>query len=125
MGRKKRKTTIGGIFLFLLSGLLALLNTESVFAAPEPPSEPDRYTSIIVEYTTYEWWLLEWEDSEIVCEMNIEHEYKPTLDEVYIDCGEALYTAWLEQEACPPEIISRKPTECPGYYLHFSSSLPK
>ena len=125
MGRKKRKTTIGGIFLFLLSGLLALLNTESVFAAPEPPSDPDRFTSIVVEYTSYEWWLLRWEDNEVVCEMNIEHEDKPTLDEVYIDCGEALYTAWLEQEACPPEVISRKPAECPGYYLHHSSSTPK
>ncbi len=125
MGRKKSKTKLGGIFLFALSGLLALLNTESVFAAPEPPSEPDRYTSVVVEYTSYKWWLLRWEDSEVVCEMNIEHEGKPTLDEVYIDCGEALYTAWLEQEACPPEIISRKPTECPGYYLHYSSSIPK
>ena len=125
MERKKRKSRRMGIFLFVLSWSLALLNTEGVFAAPTPPHEPDRYTSIVVEYTTYEWWLLRWEDNELVCEINIEHDDKPTLDEVYVDCGQDLYRAWTEQDACSPEILNHKPAECPGYYLHFSSSETK
>lgn len=125
MVAKRRKARIGGIFLFLLSWLAAMLNTGSALAASDPPPEPDRYTSITIDYTTYEWWLLQWEDSEIVCEINIEHEDLPTLGEVYVDCGEDLYTAWVEQNACPLEIISKDPTECPGYYMHLASSMPK
>ena len=122
---KKGKARIGGVFLFLLSWFAAMLNTGKALAAPDPPPGPDRYTSITVEYTSYEWWLLRWEDSEIVCEINIEHEDLPTLDEVYVDCGEDLYTAWVEQNACPLEILSKTPSDCPGYYLHFASSMPK
>lgn len=125
MRTKKRKTHLVGFFLFLLMGALALLNTKSVFAAPDPPPKPDRYTAITIEYTNYEWWLLRWEDNELVCEITIEHENLPTLSEVYVNCGKDIYNAWIAQDACPSEIMTKTPTECPGYYLHFISSIPK
>ncbi len=125
MNIKKRKSHLVGIIFSVLIGTLALLNTENVFAAPNPPPKPDRYTSITVEYTSYEWWLLRWSDSELICEITIEHEGLPTPNEVYVNCGEDVYDAWMEQDTCPPEILSQNPEECPGYYLHFISGTPK
>ncbi|MBT7783563.1 MAG: hypothetical protein HN741_11655, partial [Anaerolineae bacterium] len=125
MRKEKGKLYLKGIILSILFGSLSLFNTESVFATPDPPPKPDRYTTITVEYITYEWWLMRWEDSELVCKIIIEHEDLPSLNEVYVDCGEDLYNAWIEQDACPFEIISQTPVNCPGYYLHFASSTPR
>ena len=122
---KKRKKHIKGFLTLLLAGIILTLNVGNVFAAPDPPPGPDRFTSIVVDYTTYEWWLLRWANSELVCEINIEHEGLPTLGEVYVDCGETLYTDWVKQDACPIEILSENPSDCPGYYLYFNSSMPK
>ncbi|RLD01320.1 MAG: hypothetical protein DRI32_09535 [Chloroflexi bacterium] len=124
MGRKKRKIQTRGIYIFLLIWSFTIFNTGSVSAAPNPPG-PDRFTAITVEYTSYEWWLLRWGNSEVVCEINIEHEGLPTLGEVYVDCGETLYTAWIEQEACPVDIYKEDSSQCPGYYLHFNTSTLK
>lgn len=121
---QKRRAHSGVVFIFLLSWFAAMLSTGSASAASETPPGPDRFTYISEDYTTYQWWLLRWEDSEIVCETNIGHEGLPTLDEVYVDCGEDLYIAWVEQNACPAEIINRTPSECPGYYMHLASSVP-
>ncbi len=121
---KEKRIQIWGIFLFLLTWTLAILNSESVSAAPNNPPGPDRYAAITIDYTAYKWWLLRWSDGEILCELEIDHEGLPSLDEVYIDCGKDLYTAWAEQEACPPIIIKENPTECPGYYLHLVSETP-
>jgi len=97
---------------------------QSVFAAPNNPPGPDRYTAITVEYTAYEWWLLRWSDGEIVCELKTDHEGLPTLSEIYINCGKNLYTAWVEQEACPPITLKKDSSQCPGYYLHLISEKP-
>ena len=124
MFAEKRKTLIVGISIFLLTWVLAIVNTGSVSAAPAPPG-PDRFTAITVDYTSYTWWLLSWANSELICEITIEHEDLPTLGEIYVDCGENLYTVWIEQEACPLDILSQNASNCPGYYLHLASSMPK
>ena len=121
---QKRRVNSGVVFVFLLSWFAAMLSTGSASAASDIPPGPDRFTYISENYTNYQWWLLRWEDSEIVCEINIEHEDLPTLDEVYVDCGEDLYTAWVNQNACPVEILQHSPEECPGYYMHLASSAP-
>ena len=122
---RKRTPKPAGIILSLLLGVLALVNTESVFAAPNPPPEPDRYTAITVEYTSYEWWLLRWADSELICVITVEHEGLPTPNEVYVSCGEDVYDVWIAYDTCPAEILSEDPAECPGFYLHLVSSTPK
>jgi len=124
MGKRKRYTHVGGTFIFLLTWLFATFNTGSVSAAPNIPPGPDRYTAIPVEYTKYTWWLLSWANSELICELTVEHEGVPTLDEIYVKCGSPVYTAWLEQDACPNEIFYEDPKECPGYYLHLASTMP-
>ncbi len=125
MGKHTQHARIWGAFLFLLGCLAATLKTGSVFAAPhnQPPG-PDRYTAVTVRYTAYEWWLTRWADNQVVCTITVEHEGQPAPGEIYIDCGTTLYEEWLEQLPCPAETLRDDPSACPGYYLHFVSSMP-
>ncbi len=125
MGRHIRRKYTLGVFLFLLGWAASLLNAGSVSAAAsESPPGPDRYIAVPVQYTIYEWWLLSWDDNQTVCVITTEHEGLPTLGEIYVDCGEYVYDAWMEQPPCPPEIYSDDPSTCPGYYIHLASSTP-
>ena len=111
--------------LFLLLVIIAIITQAgSVSAAPSTPAGPDRYTYVPVDYITYEWWMMTWEENELVCNITIEHEGLPLYSEVYIDCGEGLANAWLEQENCPPDIYRDHPNQCQGYYMHLLSSEP-
>ncbi len=103
--------------------LITLLGTATappsgLAAAPNPPPGPDRFTVITVEYTAHTWWMATWRGSEVVCSIIVDHEGPPTPDEVYWDCGEILYTEWIEQDPC----IKKKSTTCEGYYIYRSSS---
>lgn len=119
--KNKHKHAVG-IILLLLSWAFALTQTRNVSAASNTPAGPDRFTYIPVDYITYQWWMLTWADSELVCKLNIEHEGLPTLSEVYVECGEGLSAAWFEQEVCTPDIYSNNTSDCPGYYWHLASS---
>ena len=125
MHTKKRYTQVWGTLILLLIWLLVAFNAGSVFAAPNIPPGPDRYTAITVDYSTYTWWIMSWANSELICEVNIEHDGLPTLGDVYVDCGEGLYNAWVEQDACPDEIFYTNTNACPGYYLYLVTSTPK
>ncbi len=124
MAFTKHELKIGGAILFLLSGLLVLTQAGRVLAAPNSPTGPDRYTYTYVDYTIYKWWMMAWEDGELVCEINTEHEGIPTPWDVYVDCGEGLSAAWAEQEACPTGFVINDPSQCPGYFVYVASSIP-
>ncbi len=88
--------------LFLLIGALILIAQVGLFSAgTNEPAGPDRYTYAPQDYTEYTWWMMTWAESELVCEIVVEHEGMPYYSEVYVDCGEGLADAWLEQENCP------------------------
>ena len=121
---KKLIYTQRGIFL-LLSVVLIMTQAGSVSATPNTPTGPDRYTYAPVDYMSYTWWMMTWADNELVCEISIEHEGLPLYSEVYVDCGEGLANAWLEQANCPPDLYHDHPSQCPGYYLHLAESETK
>lgn len=79
-----------------------------------------RETSIVVTFTNYEWWLLRWSNSQIVCRIFIDHEGLPTLNDIYYDCSEAVYDAWTATKACDFNL----PELCTGLYLFYVSSQP-
>jgi hypothetical protein len=83
----------------------------------EPPG-PDRATLVTVDYTSYNWWLANWEDNSVACELYIDHEGLPTYNEIYKACGEELYQSWAFTKPCDPS------SDCEGYYLHFVASAP-
>ncbi len=55
---------------------------------------PERKTTIIVPYTEYEWWLINWSDNTVRCRMLTSHDGLPTLDEVGAYCGQELVNEW-------------------------------
>lgn len=95
-----------------------------VQAAPAPvntPPGPDRFTSITLDITLYEWWMIAWKDNNIYCALYVDHEGLPTDNELSWACDEQVYKEWKAYSApCAAEKIR----DCPGYYLQNVSSKP-
>lgn len=85
-----------------------------VHAAAEAPSGPDRYTTIRVDITLHEWWLIAWKDNNVYCSFYADHEGLPNSNDILSACGEQLFAEWQAYSApCSQQEISA----CPGYYL--------
>lgn len=110
--------------LILLAGLIwglmmfLFIQAGSVHAAtPTPlatPSGPDRYTTMTVNITLHEWWLVDWQNNDIHCSFWADHEGLPYDTDVYEACGADLYNDWKDNsKPCSESDI----TNCTGYYL--------
>ncbi len=105
--------------LLTLSLLLALAG--SAFAAlslgaaapSQTPPGPDRFAVVTVEYVKYFWWMIEWDRSDVICKLEVDHEGMPTPGDVYVDCDRKIYDIWVEQEPC----IQLDTTLCKGFYV--------
>jgi hypothetical protein len=106
------------LLLFLVSAFA--FGTRGVSAAGEQPPGPDRFTVITQDYTSYKWWLSNWEDNKVACAIKVDHDGLPTGGEIYTDCGKDLYAKWLATNPCPQS--ETDPKNCVGYYLHFVKS---
>lgn len=104
--------------LFFIVTLLLAARPQSAGLA-DPPT-PARQETLQVRYTAYTWWLLAWEDSELLCTVTVDHQGLPTLAEIGQDCDEDTFDSWVETGAC--EVIETDPSACPGLYLHFQGS---
>jgi hypothetical protein len=104
---------------FLVAGAALLSATSAGFAAPAIPPGPDRSKITIVQYTAYEWLLVTFKGNHVVCKISVDHEGKPTITEVYIDCGDKLTNAWIAQKPC---LDASKSNQCDGYYIYFTGS---
>jgi hypothetical protein len=110
------------VFLFLV---IILIKTGSVRAADNQPADAGRKATIVVTYTRYEWWLLQWSDSNLVCQVFVDHEGWPTAQDILTDCGGTIYTEWLATQPCQPtESGLPPPVGCVGLYLYFIGSSP-
>jgi hypothetical protein len=78
------------------------------------PRGPDRYTSLKVTYNQHEWWLTQWIDNKVVCQIYTDEEGLPTRSDVFYDCGEEIFKKWVSTNACN----SLNPADCGGFYLH-------
>ena len=106
----------------LLVACAALLSATSAgSAAPAPPPGPDRYKALLVKYTSYEWYMAAFKENDIVCKIIVDYEGKPTLTDVYIDCGDELTDKWVEQAPC---MDAQKSNKCEGYYIFLAGSHP-
>jgi hypothetical protein len=86
----------------------------------EAPPGPDRYSITTVDYIKYFWWMIYWGESEVECEIEVDHDGLPTPGDVYVDCGEDLYDKWVEQKPCTEFDISL----CNGFYMVLVDSQP-
>ena len=94
-------------------------NPQAAFA-PNPPPDPDRFTTVSVEYTSYEWYLATWKGSNIVCSVVFDHEGLPHPSDIYNNCDLKVYTKWITQPPC----IYEDTTLCDGYYTFPITSKP-
>ena len=86
----------------------------------EAPPGPDRYSVTTVDYTEYFWWMIRWGETDIVCEIDVDHEGLPTPGDVYVDCGEEIHDKWVDQKPCTEFDVSL----CHGFYLVLIDSQP-
>jgi len=113
-----------GLALVLLAALMLATQLQNVQAAPTIPPGPDRFKAILVDYTSYKWWLVGFQDNQVACEIYADHEGLPSHNEVYRSCGQAIYDGWAATPACPALEQGGSPSSCKGYYLHFLGSGP-
>jgi hypothetical protein len=110
------------VFLFLL---VNLSETGTVQAADTTGGNTGRKATIVMAYTRYEWWLLQWSDSTLVCQVFIDHEGWPSAAEVLTDCGGTIYNQWIKTQSCVGlDNGQQPPGGCQGLYLYFIGSAP-
>ncbi len=103
---------LGGGFTLML--FMRPQSAHAVTPTLTPTPGPDRFTHTSVDVKEFEWWLLEWEDSEVVCQLWVYHPGLPTHDDVFTQCGEKLYTRWVEKsQPCSEKDV----TACKGFYF--------
>lgn len=111
--RIKRGPLLLMLSLFLALAGSAFASTLRGVAAPSnTPPGPDRFSIVTVDYTKYFWWLIEWDQSDVICKIEIDHEGMPTPGDIYIDCDETVYDTWVEQKPCT-ELDTKL---CKGFY---------
>ena len=102
------------IFAMLL-GFLSISPAES---ATTLFSERKRTIKIDADYTLYEWWLLSWKSSTVVCQVYTESESWPDSGEVLYYCGSTIQKQWMDTKPCDFN------QECSGLYLHLANVTP-
>lgn len=113
------------LHIVLMAGLLLSLLGEMPVESIALPSEgPSRVVTLQMDTTIYEWWLLSWKTSQVVCQMYVEHESWPDANEVLYYCGSAIQTQWLNTKACVYDDVITNPAECSGLYLHLAHVTP-
>ena len=94
-----------------------------VHAETEPaPETPIRKTTLTVNYTAHEWWLVRWSDNDIACRLVVEHEGVPISGEVLTFCGKTVHTTWLKTTPCDLNQVGGDMTQCPGMYFFEAGS---
>ena len=106
------------LLIFTLIGLTAWGGQSG--AAQEEEEEINRQTTIVVDSTEYEWWLIRWTDNLILCQLFIDHEGLPTDQEVIKSCSEDTYNSWKSTPPCTEAQEGKSTFECTGLYNYFA-----
>ena len=121
---KHKLLLIAIVIMACVATAAALIHPPSVDAYGLNLDGPQRKAVITVSFTTYEWWLLRWSDSQLICQVYVEHEGWPEQEEIKYYCGEQVLKDWLETGPCEFSDEITSTTQCPGFYLHLASVTP-
>jgi hypothetical protein len=86
------------------------------------PAQREVIASFTQNYTSYEWWLVDWKNNKVACLIMTDHGGTPTNWEIYTTCGPTLYRIWSTSLSC--ETSEENIETCTGYYLVFFKSEP-
>ncbi len=103
--------------LICLTSVLTFGNRRGLAAGAQPPG-PDRFTVVIQEYTSYEWWLTSYAENKVACSIEVDHQGLPVGGEIFTACGKTYYDQWAGTKTCLPD------ESCGGYYLLYVNSKP-
>ena len=92
----------------LMLGLLGAAPAKSISL---PSAGVNRFVTIEVDYTIYEWWLLSWKTSQIVCQVYTEHNPGQITPKCYY-CGSTIQKQWMATGACVFDENITNPQEC-------------
>ncbi len=112
------------ILLILILPALLLSPWQAVQPAQAEGAQPSpgvRKNTQTVNFTWYDWWMVRWENNEVVCRILVEHPGLPNSSEILTACGSLLHSEWKRTKAC--QNLS-DPTGCRGMYLYFLRSFP-
>ena len=119
---KTHPTFIKILRVILVFGLILVgLGPVPVNSIALPSDGPQRTVTLQTNTTIYEWWLLSWKTSQVVCQMYVEHESWPDSSEVLYYCGSSIQSQWLKTKACVYSDVITMPQECNGLYLHLAN----
>ncbi|HPH95099.1 MAG TPA: hypothetical protein PKW33_02960 [Anaerolineaceae bacterium] len=121
MSLRRARTLLIALSLIAVMLLQAAASFKPVRAAEEPGK---RTTTIQMAYTTYEWWLLTWAHSQVVCQIYAEHEGYPAPAEVLYFCGEDILNQWKATPTCTAAENGQSSEGCTGLYLHLAHVTP-
>lgn len=112
--RMRRRLLLLTVGLLLAVAGSAFASFHRGAAAPtSEPSGPDRFAVVTVQYTKYFWWMIEWDRSDVICKLEVDHEGLPTPGDVYVDCGDSIYNNWIKQKPC----LELDTAKCAGMYV--------
>jgi hypothetical protein len=100
---------------------LVFNHPKKIQANPLFAEGPERKAIITVAYTTYEWWLLTWSNSQLICQVYTEHEGWPDNSEIEYYCGRQVLNDWSATSACVFSEDITNTAQCPGLYLHLAN----
>ncbi len=109
---------MAGILTLLIAGLFRLPANQPrpVQAEDAAPPTPKRQAVLTIDTDLYEWWLIRWNDNKVRCWVVVDHEGKPTSQEIYDTCGPDIHEDWADTTACSQSDLSK----CEGVYLYFA-----
>ena len=114
------EATLRATLALLILGAVAWISRHAL------AQEVGRQTTIVIPYTQYEWWLLDWQENEVKCSLTTDHEGLPTSADIGKACGADIQAEWLNTKSCNK--ITKgigKISSCRGLYLLLISSQPK
>ena len=110
---RNRLLTLGLLIVLMGSAFASSSRGLAAPAHSTAPPGPDRFAVTTVDYTEYTWWMIHWNETEVECTIEVDHEGMPTPGDIYVDCGETLYDKWINQKPCQEFDV----TKCAGFYV--------
>jgi hypothetical protein len=102
----------------ILALVMAAFSLAWTSTARGAPPDPGRHQVLTVTSTVHVWWLTEWKDNQVICNVYVDHDGLPSRDEILQSCGGETYDRWMGSSPCAASESQTASGSCKGLYLH-------